>query len=158
MDSAWIGTISALLGAALAGGISLIRDRRADERQVARDAAQREHDIAERRFDVRRDAYFAFALASRKAIDRVLEYERVRHCLPGDADEEGPVRDMSGVSDLVRVIGPSSLALAAANASLKIDEWAFCYGDSSYDHAEEALSEFERQARAVLRLDPPAAG
>ena len=44
MDAQWIGTVSTLAGVLVAGGLGLIRDVRAEKKQLARDESQRRHE------------------------------------------------------------------------------------------------------------------
>jgi hypothetical protein len=69
MDPQWTGTVSTLAGVLVAGRLSLIRDVRTEKRQVARDHAQRRHEIDEARFESRWDAYVGIAAECQTAIN-----------------------------------------------------------------------------------------
>lgn len=72
MDPQWIGTVSTLAGVLVAGVLGLVRDVRAEKRQLARDESQRRHEIDEARFESRRDAYVGFAAACQTAINETV--------------------------------------------------------------------------------------
>ncbi len=118
MDPQWIGTVSTLAGVLVAGGLGLMRDVRAEKRQLARDESQRRHEIDEARFESRRDAYVGFAAACQTAINETDQYDFDHQGeLPGDHGHEGPLKRVIGALDLVLIIGPKEAADAALEAS-----------------------------------------
>ena len=154
MDPQWIGTVSTLAGVLVAGGLGLVRDVRAEKRQLARDESQRRHEIDEARFESRRDAYVGFAAACQTAINETDQYDFDHQGeLPGDHGHEGPLKRVVGALDLVLIIGPKQAADAALAASTQLHAWAFTSG-SSRQQAVDAVDAFQALARRLLKLDP----
>jgi hypothetical protein len=106
----WIGTISALAGATVAGGVAIVRETLAERRQAVRDENQRRHEIEEARFASRRDAYVSFAAACQKTITQTDEFENKHQVSPGDMGYDGPHRGVIDTLDLVLIIGPNARA------------------------------------------------
>lgn len=153
MDPEWIGTISTLAGVLAAGGLGLIRDARAEKKQVARDESQRRHEIDEARFESRKDAYVGFAAACQMAINKTDQYDFDHQGeLPGDHGQEGPLQRVIAALDLVLIIGPKEAADAALEASKHLHHWAFTAG-STRQQAVEAVDEFQALARRILKFD-----
>lgn len=156
MDKEWIGTISAIGGAVAGGGISFARDLVGAKRERTRANEQRAHEISERRFDVRRDAYVAFGTACHETITSIGDFELKHHgALPVDHghDGDGAYPGLAKALDLVTIIGPDEAVQAANEASKKIREWAFS-SHTTFDDAWEALDKFIRVTRRLLKFDP----
>lgn len=155
MDAAWISVTSALAGVAVGGALSLAGDTLASKRQDRRDAAQREHDRSERRYDARREAYLAFGTACHRALGAAVEYEYERGGVPGDHGHEGPDHAVLEALDLVRMIGPEEVERLAQAASDAVHTWVYAQGRLTYGQANTAVEEYAAEARRVLRLDKP---
>lgn len=151
MEPEWIGTISALAGATVAGGIAIVKDRLAERRQVRRDQEQRVHEIEESRFVSRREAYISFAAACRRTITQTDEFIDRTDVSPGDMGYEGPHRSVVDSLDIVLIIGPEAIVSAATEASAQLDNWAFGYG--SRTAAVDAVDEFQSLSRRILKYD-----
>lgn len=155
MDPQWIGTVSTLAGVLVAGVIGLLRDARAEARQVAREESQRRHDIDEARFESRKDAYVGFAAACQTVINETDQYDYDHQGeLPGDHGHEGPLKRLIGALDLVLIIGPEPAADAALEASKHLHAWVFAAG-STRQQAVEAVNKFQSLARRILKYDHP---
>lgn len=153
MDPAWIGTVSALAGAGLAGLISIGRDFLGVRQQKERDAAQRLHEIEERRFDARRDAYVSFAAQCHQTITSTDEFQMEHQgTLPGENGYEGTHHRVLEALDLVRIIGPQEAIDAAVEATAKLDEWAYSLS-TTRDDAEAAVGRFTAVSRRLLKLE-----
>lgn len=152
MDPQWIGTISTLSGVAAAGAVAALRDARAERRQIAREDARRRHEIDEARFESRRDAYVGFAAACQTSINETDQYDYDHQGeLPGDHGHEGPLKRIITALDLVLIIGPAEAESAALKASKHLHAWAFESG--SRQDAVDAVNEFQRLARRILKFD-----
>ncbi|WP_328333049.1 hypothetical protein OHA70_15560 [Kribbella sp. NBC_00382] len=151
MQSAWVGTISALAGIALAGGIAMVRDRMSEKRQAARDEVRRRHEVEEARFASRKDAYVSFAAACQKTINSTDEYEDEHQVRPGDMGYEGPHRSVIEAMNLVLIIGPKDVSDAAVEAAVRLHEWAFVSGTRA--EAVAAVDQFQAVSRRILKFD-----
>ena len=155
MQPEWIGTISALAGAAVAGGLAFARDIFGVKRQDQRDAAQRLHEISERRFDARLGAYVSFGAACHRALNATDTHSDEQGDVPGAFGIEGPITYLIDPLDLVRIIGPPEAATAAAWASDRIHAYAFDPGPRAPTRgdAANAIDQFALVARQLLKLD-----
>lgn len=147
----WIGTISVLAGATVAGGIAIVRDTLDQKRQATRDEAQRRHEVEEARFASRKDAYVSFAAACQKTITSTDDFESEHQVSPADMGYEGPHRKVVDALDLVLIIGPKEAADAAVEASLRLHEWAF--GTGTRAEAVGAVDTFQAVSRRILKFD-----
>jgi hypothetical protein len=143
--------ISALAGAAVAGGIAIVRDTWSEKRQVTRDEAQRRHQIEESRFASRKDAYVSFAAACQKTITSTDDFISKNDGRPGDRGYEGPHHQVVETLDLVLIIGPKEVPDAAVEASEALHGWAFWSGKRA--DALEAVDRFQAISRRILKFD-----
>lgn len=151
MQTEWIGTISALAGAAVAGGVAILRDVLGEKRQTRRDEAQRRHEVEEARFASRKDAYITFAAACQRTINNTDDYIDQHEASPGDHGREGPHRNVVEALELVMVIGPKEVADAAIHATNRLDDWAFSNGKRTDVIA--AVDGFQAVSRRILKFD-----
>lgn len=151
MQPEWIGTISALAGAGVAGVIALVRDRLAERQQKVRDENQRRHEIEEARFASRKDAYVSFAAACQSMIKRTDDFENQYGVSPGEMGQEGPYRGVTDTLNLIFITGPEEAIVAATEASLCLDEWAF--GNGSRTVAMDAVDNVHAVSRRTLKFD-----
>lgn len=165
MDSAWIGAISALAGAIVGGGISFLLDWRSGKRQEVRDEAQRRHEVEERRFDTRREAYVDFGSAVRGTVLASLRYEKDHGGLPGEFDVELTHPQVDDALAMLQIIGPAELVEVAERTARCLLDWSFgppgvSLTDDEADvpahttHADvqAAISAYTELARSTLKL------
>lgn len=150
----WIGTLSTLAGAILAALLAWVRDRALARDQHAREAAQRRHEVSERRYEDRRDAYVVFASECMKVVSSTDGFEEREGVLPGDMGHSGPHQRLVEALAMVQIIGPDEITVAAVKASELLNSWAFD-GPATRSEAVDAVDAYVRATRVILQLDPP---
>lgn len=153
MDSAWIGTISALAGAFVGGAISMLRDWRAGKRQEVRDDAQRRHEVVEHRFDARREAYVTFGAALRSTVLGSLRFEEDHGGLPGEYHDDVSHPVVEDALAMLEIVGPSELVDEAERAAKCLLDWAFGPPGPSHADVQAAIASYTTLARKTLKFD-----
>ena len=147
METVLLGTASTLAGVIVAGWLAFARDKRAEERQIARDEAQREHEAEEHRFSARWDAYVGYAKVAQRMLVEVI-YE---------SDE------LANAQGLVNVVGPTEAVTAAREVFLTLDELVKERNkdgpidhdsySAKFDTAYDAIGKYNTVVRRLLKFD-----